>query len=69
METFTVSLERIVKEFSFETLYMPQPADEILIESTEINRPGLQFGEYYQYYDNKRIQILGKSELSYLYEL
>lgn len=69
METFTVSLERIIKEFSLETLYMPRSADEILIESTEINRPGLQFGGYYQYYDNKRIQILGKSELSYLYEL
>ena len=66
---FTVSLERIIKEFSLETLSVPDNSDEILIENTEINRPGLQLSGYYQYYDNKRIQILGKSEMSYLYEL
>ena len=69
MGNFTVSLSRIIKEFSLESLYVPSSPDEFLIESTEINRPGLQFGGYYQYYDNKRIQILGRSELSYLYEL
>lgn len=69
MGNFTVSLARIIKEFSLEQLYIPCSADDILIESTEINRPGLQFGGYYQYYDNKRIQILGRSELSYIYEL
>ena len=66
---YTVSLERIIKEFSLETVYLSQGAEEILIENTEINRPGLQFCGYYEYYDSKRIQILGKSELSYLYEL
>ena len=66
---FTVSLERIIKEFSLESLHMPCEPGEVLIENTEINRPGLQFCGYYEYYDNKRIQILGKSELSYLREL
>ena len=66
---YTVSLECIIKEFSLETVYLSQGAQEILIENTEINRPGLQFCGYYEYYDSKRIQILGRSELSYLYEL
>lgn len=66
---FTVSLAKIIKEFSLERVFLPAPADEILIESTETNRPGLQLSGYYEYYDNKRIQVLGKSELSYLYEL
>lgn len=65
---FTVSLQRIIKEFALETLVMPQTEDEVLIQNTEINRPGLQFCGYYEYYDNQRIQILGKSEMSYLYE-
>ncbi len=66
---FTVSLARIMKEFSLETLYMPGNAEEMLIANTEINRPGLQLSGYFEYYDNQRIQVLGRSEMSYLYEL
>ncbi|MBQ8551111.1 MAG: HPr(Ser) kinase/phosphatase [Clostridia bacterium] len=66
---FTVSLARIIKEFSLETVYMPSDAEEILIGNTEINRPGLQLSGYFEYYDNQRIQVLGRSEMSYLYEL
>lgn len=66
---FTVSLARIMKEFSLETLYMPGNAEEMLIGNTEINRPGLQLSGYFEYYDNQRIQVLGRSEMSYLYEL
>lgn len=36
------------------------------IEISDINRPGLQFAGFYNYYDNKRIQIVGKTEWSYL---
>lgn len=66
---FTVSLARIMKEFSLETLYMSGNAEEMLIGNTEINRPGLQLSGYFEYYDNQRIQVLGRSEMSYLYEL
>ena len=66
---FTVSLENIVKEFSLEVVYTPDETKNILIENTETNRPGLQFCGYYEYYDNARMQILGKSEMSYLYGL
>ncbi|MBE6767108.1 MAG: HPr(Ser) kinase/phosphatase [Clostridia bacterium] len=66
---FTVSLSRIMKEFTLETVYMPGDADEILIGNTEINRPGLQLSGYFEYFDNQRIQVLGRSEISYLYEL
>ncbi len=66
---FTVSLSRIMKEFSLETIYIPGNTDEKLIGNTEINRPGLQLSGYFEYYDNQRIQVLGRSEISYLYEL
>lgn len=36
------------------------------IEVSDINRPGLQFAGFYDYYDNKRVQIVGKTEWSYL---
>ncbi|MBQ5911408.1 MAG: HPr(Ser) kinase/phosphatase [Clostridia bacterium] len=63
---FSVELSRIVKEFSLETLYMPGNAEEILITNNDVNRPGLQFGGYYKYFDNTRIQIVGKAEESFL---
>ena len=66
---FTVSLEKILNELSLETLYLPKDASEIMINSTEINRPGIQLAGFYGYFDNKRIQIIGKTEEGYLEEL
>lgn len=60
----TIELSRIINEFSLEILNMPQ--DEILISSTETNRPGLHLAGYYEYFDSKRIQILGMNEIGYL---
>ncbi|MBE6727928.1 MAG: HPr(Ser) kinase/phosphatase [Ruminococcaceae bacterium] len=63
---FTVSLKRIIDEFSLEILYMPSITDEIMISSPEINRPGLQLAGYFEYFDDKRIQIMGISEISFI---
>ena len=63
---FTVSLEKIAKEFSLKTLTTPAPLSEIMITSNEINRPGLQMAGYYEFFDAKRIQIIGKSEESFI---
>lgn len=64
---YTVELSRIIKEYSLEELYLP--IEEVLIQNNDINRPGLQFGGYYEYFDNTRIQIIGKAEESYIKEL
>lgn len=42
------------------------PYSVISLAETGINRPGLQFHGYYEYFDEKRIQIVGKVEISYL---
>ena len=63
---FSISLEKIIKEFSLEPLYLPEKSEEIKVSTTEINRPGLQLAGYFQYFDEKRIQILGLSEISFL---
>ncbi len=63
---FSISLEKIIKEFSLEPLYLPEKSEEILVSTTEINRPGLQLAGYFEYFDDKRIQILGLSETSFL---
>ena len=64
---YTVELSRIIKEYSLEELFVPE--EEVLIKNNDINRPGLQLGGYYEYFDNTRIQIIGKAEESYIKEL
>ena len=63
---FSVSLARIVEEFSLKPITVNGNPAEIMISSADVNRPGLQFSGYYEYYDNDRIQIIGKSEVSFL---
>ncbi len=63
---YTVPLTKIIKEFSLESLYTPANLSELVICSTEVNRPGLQMAGYFEFFDEKRIQIIGKAEESYL---
>lgn len=63
---FTVSLKKIIDEFALEPLYPIENTEKIMVSSTEINRPGLQMAGYYEFFDNARIQVIGKSEHCFL---
>ena len=66
---FSVSLASMIKEFSFESIYLPGDPGEIAISSSDINRPGLFINGFYEYFDADRIQMLGKMENAYLSDL
>ncbi len=68
-KSYMVSLNDIINESALETIYMPVKPDEVLIACADINRPGLQLGGYFDYFDSTRIQVLGKSEIGYLNDL
>lgn len=42
---------------------------DTVIPEEAINRPGLALAEFYQYFANKRIQVLGLAEMTYLKSL
>lgn len=63
---FTVTLQQIIDEFKLEELYLPKSAEEILISENEVNRPGLQLVNFYEYFNPERMQIVGKTEFAYL---
>lgn len=44
-------------------------SEEMPLCDSSINRPGLQLYGYYAYFDEKRIQLIGKVEVSYLLSL
>ena len=66
---FTVDIDKIVREFGLEVIYMPQGEGSILISSADVNRPGLNLAGFTEYFDKKRIQIFGLSEIAYLQQL
>ncbi len=63
---FSFPLQKMVDEFKLEVLYMPEGGGDRLISNNDTNRPGLQFAGFYEYFDNKRIQVMGKMEYAYL---
>jgi len=66
---FAVTLKEIAEEFQLEEVCSCEKIDDILITSSEINRPGLQLTGYLKDFESDRIQILGKVEHRYLEEL
>ena len=64
---FIVPLQKIIKDFNLEVLYVPEDASTIAISSPEVNRPGLQLSGFFDYFDSQRVQILGKSEFAFLH--
>ena len=63
---YSVSLAKIIKEFSFETIYMPNEPEKLVVTSQDVNRPGLLLAGHDDYFDPARVQILGLSELEFL---
>ena len=63
---FSFPLQKIIDEYRLEVIYMPEDSGNTLISDHEINRPGLQFAGFYEYFDKQRIQICGKTEFAYL---
>ena len=63
---YSVRLKDIIDRFRLECIYASEDIDKIYIESPEVNRPGMQIAGFYDYFDPKRIQILGMVEHTYL---
>ena len=65
-QTFTVPLSSVMKELGLETIYMPENGENILISSKDVNRPGVEFPGFLDFYDNKRILVVGHTENAFL---
>lgn len=63
---YYVTLDRLIENHKLEVVYIPKPAEEIKIETNEVNRPGIVLTGFTDYFDPLRIQILGWTELGFL---
>ena len=65
-EIYSVKLSKVISEFTLEALHMPDLPENIDITCSRVNRPGLQIIGFYDYYEQARLQIIGKVENMYL---
>ena len=66
---YSVSLERVIQDLELEVVYMPEKGEKALVSTEKLNRPGMQMAGFYDYYDPRRIQIIGRLESTYLAKL
>ncbi|NLB43036.1 MAG: HPr kinase/phosphorylase, partial [Clostridiales bacterium] len=60
-----ISIEDMIQVLDMEVLYEGKSLS-IDIETSDINRPGLQFAGFFDYFAVERIQVIGKVEMTYL---
>ncbi len=65
-KTYRIALSAIAEEFHFEVVVRPENYEGIMIETPEVNRPGLALAGFYGVFDADRIQLIGKAETQYL---
>lgn len=67
--TFTVPLSHVMKEEGLTPVFMPKDPEQVLVSSAEIDRPGLELAGFFDFYDNKRLLVLGRSEMAFLSDM
>ena len=65
---YSVSLKKLAEEFKLELLYMPE-GKKVRITTNAVNRPGLALAGFFEFFESKRIQIIGNAEHQYLASL
>ena len=66
---YTIPLKNLINEFHLEELYMPTDPEQIMVASTEVDRPGLAIAGYTESFEPLRIQIVGRAEHAYIKSL
>jgi len=64
-----MKMSEFVELFNLEVLNRGNDFDESVLTITDVNRPGLQFHGFFDYFDPRRLQVIGKAEVTYLKSL
>lgn len=69
MADYSVKLSSIIEEHGFDIVHKTEDYDNTELTVADVNRPALQLTGFYDYFNEKRIQIIGRVETSYLLTL
>ena len=63
---YSVKLGKLIQEFRLEVLRGGAGYEDVSIRTEDVNRPGLQLTGFFDYFDAKRLQVIGRVETTYL---
>ena len=69
IDTYSVPLSTLVKEFKLETEYAANDFDTIRLTVEDVSRPGLQLAGFFDHFEPMRLQVMGNAEMSYVAKL
>lgn len=64
--TYSVKLSKVIERAGLKNLTPDINTNKILVHEAGINRPALQLAGFFDFFDNERIQLIGKVEHTYL---
>ena len=64
-----VTLQEVADKLKFTNLTPELDLNEVKVYHRAINRPALQLAGFYDYFDNKRLQVIGRAEDLYIQTL
>ena len=67
--SYSVRLDTIVAEHDLTVAYRASDYDQVRIDSWDISRPARPLAGFYDYFDARRVQVIGKLEITYLSEM
>ena len=62
---YSVTLGELIDEFAFMVENAPEGYRDIVVYSDDVNRCGLQLAGFYDFFDNERLQMIGKVETTF----
>ena len=69
IDTYSVPLKELVKEFNLQIEFAATDYESIRLTVTDLSRPGLQLAGYFDHFEPMRLQVMGNVEISYLAKL
>ena len=63
---YTVKLKTIVEEHKLMPLHISADYEKAVLTTSDVNRPAMQLTGFYNYFDPRRLQIIGRVESTYL---
>ena len=68
-DEYSVSLSSVAKEQGLAVLHAAKDFGSARVRTADVNRPALQLAGFYDYFDPKRLQLIGRVESTYLMSL
>ena len=63
---YSVKLKTIVADHNLRPIHLSKDYEQAVLTTADVNRPAMQLTGFYNYFDPRRIQIIGRVESTYL---